>query len=582
VAPHARGQGGAAKQPFSTSNYLETPGVEQSLPGEADRRIARIPSDATTLSALLREGVARYGNREFLIADGRRVGYRAVERESARLALGMLAGGIGKGTRVGLLMPNGPDWILTWLAASRIGALVIPLSTFSQARELHWLLRNADIDTLFTSDRYLRHDYLARLEEIAPGLRGQSGDPIRVPELPYLRSVRVWGDDSRSWTRPAPASLHEAADAAGALDDAYLEAVEENVSPADLAVIIYTSGSTADPKGACHTQGTLVRHSRRVAEFLGGCEDDRLYAPPPFFWVGGFHRILYTMQIGAAMAFLDGFEPASALDLIKRERASILMLWPHQAKVLIEHPSYRAQDFDFVRSGPYAMLPEGRRPATPDRIANSIGMTESFAYHTIEATGAVLSEEKRGACGRPLPGMERQIRQPETGTTLGPGELGELCLRGFNLMQGLYKREREEVFTADGFYRTGDRGRIDRDDFYFFEGRLGDMIKTGGANVSPREVEIVLAAMEGVDQAHVVGVPDPEMGQIVVAGIVPISPSAPPKLDDLRERLRGELSAFKVPRHLLMLAPDELPFTDTGKLHPGRLRDLLTARVAAL
>ena len=554
--------------------------MEHDVPTDADRRIIRISSEATTLAELIREGAARHGEREFLIAEDRRLSYREVERESARLALGMLASGIGKGTRVGLLMPNGPDWVLSWLAASRIGALVIPLSTFSQARELHWLLRHADIDTLFCADAFLNHDYLARLEEIAPGLRAQTGDPIRVPELPYLRSVRVWGDDSRSWTRAARASLHEAADAVGELDDAYLAAVEASVSPADLAVIIYTSGSTADPKGACHSQGTLVRHSRVVAEFLGGGVEDRLYSPPPFFWVGGFHRILYAMQIGAAMAFLDAFEPGSALELIKRERASILMLWPHQAKLLLEHPDYRPQDFDFLLSAPYAMLTEERRPETPDRVANSIGMTESCSYHTIEATGASLPEEKRGACGRPLPGMERQIRNPDTGERLAPGELGELCVRGFNLMQGLYKREREEVFSADGFYRTGDRGRIDGDDFYFFEGRLGDMIKTGGANVSPREVEIVLATMEGVEQAHVVGVPDPEMGQIVVAGIVPLSPSAPPDLEELRERLRKELSAFKVPRHLLILAPEELPFTDTGKLHPGRLRDLLGGRVA--
>ena len=229
---------------------------------------------------------------------------------------------------------------------------------------------------------------------------------------------------------------------------------------------------------------------------------------------------------------------------------------------------------------PYAMLPEASRPVAPDLIANSIGMTESFAYHTIEATGAVLPEEKRGACGRPLPGMERQIRHPETGEPLAEGEQGELCLRGFNLMQGLYKREREEVFTPDGFYRTGDRGRIDADDYYSFEGRLGDMIKTGGANVSPREVEIVLAALDGVEQAFVAGVPDPEMGQIVVAGIVPTASSAPLQLDRLREQLRRELSAFKVPKHLLTLAPEEIPYTDSGKLHPRRLHELLAARVA--
>jgi acyl-CoA synthetase (AMP-forming)/AMP-acid ligase II len=176
--------------------------------------------------------------------------------------------------------------------------------------------------------------------------------------------------------------------------------------------------------------------------------------------------------------------------------------------------------------------------------------------------------------------MQRQIRHLTTGEPVAPGEQGELWIRGFNLMQGLYKREREEVFTPDGFYRTGDRGRIDADDYYFFDGRLGDMIKTGGANVSPREVEIVLANMEGVEQAHVAGVSDPEMGQIVVAGIVPSSPATPPDLDDLREQLRRELSAFKVPRHLLTLAAEEIPFTDSGKLHPGRLRELLAARVA--
>ena len=155
---------------------------------QPDRRLTRIPSDAATLPALIREAAARHGDRQFLIAGERRLSYREVERESARLALGLLARGIGKGTRVGMLMPNGPDWVLAWLAAARIGALVIPLSTFSQARELHWLLRHADVDTLFATDRYLRHDYLARLEQIAPGLRGQQGDPILLTRCAEFRA----------------------------------------------------------------------------------------------------------------------------------------------------------------------------------------------------------------------------------------------------------------------------------------------------------------------------------------------------------------------------------------------------------
>ncbi len=548
------------------------------MDGRAGDRIVHLPGHALTVPELIREQVARHGDRLFLIDGERRLTYREVERRSAELARGLIAGGVGKATRVGLLMGNGPDAVIAWLAASRAGALVVPLSTFSRARELHWLLRHADVHTLLTTDRYLRHDYLERLEEIAPGLAGQEPGSLLVPELPQLRAVRVWGG-GRSWAFEEPAALEAAAAAVPGIDEAFLRAIEDSVSPADLAVMIYTSGSTADPKGAYHSHGTLVRHSRIVSEFLGGGPGDRVYAPPPIFWVGGFHRILHTLQIGAAMTFLETFEAGAALEMIRRERVSILMLWPHQCKALLEHPDYREGELDFLQAAPYPLLREGERPESPDLVANSIGMTESFSYHTVEATGAVLPVEKRGACGRPVPGTERQIRDPGTGERLPAGTSGELCLRGFNVMQGLYKREREEVFMPDGFYRTGDRGYIDADDYYFFEGRLGDMIKTGGANVSPREVEAVLVSLDEVEQAHVVGVDDPEMGQVVVAGIVPATPGKPLDTDALRARLREQLSAFKVPRHMVPLEADEIPFTDTGKLHGKRLRELLAARV---
>jgi acyl-CoA synthetase (AMP-forming)/AMP-acid ligase II len=305
-----------------------------------------------------------------------------------------------------------------------------------------------------------------------------------------------------------------------------------------------------------------------------------MYAPMPFFWVGGFHRLLCIMQVGGAIVFLDAFDAGEVLDLVHRERITTLVVWPHQAKALAEHPSFRAADFARMHSAPYPLLPETRRPSAPDLIPNSIGMTETFAYHTVDPTGFVLPDDKRGACGHALPGMERRIFDPDTGQEVAAGEVGELRVRGFNLMQGLYKREREDVFEPDGFYRTGDRGRIDPDGVYFFEGRIGDMIKTGGANVSPREVEAVLNAFEEVEQAHVVGVADPDMGEIVVAAIVP-SGAASLDADTLRGRLRAQLSAFKVPRKLVPCSLDDLPRTDAGKLHPGRLREWLAGRIAA-
>jgi acyl-CoA synthetase (AMP-forming)/AMP-acid ligase II len=533
--------------------------------------------EALALPGFLRAQARAHGERELLVAGARRLTYRQVERESARLARGLLAAGVGKGSRVALLMPNGPDWVIAWLAAGRIGALVIPLSTFYQARELGWVLRHADVHTLLTCDRYLGHDYLERLEQVAPSLRAQRDRrPLRLPELPYLRAVRVWGAGRRPWADEGGAAL---VDAEPALDEEFLRAVEDSVLPADLAVLLYTSGSTAEPKGVCHTHGTLVRHSRLVTRFLGGAPDDRMLSPAPFFWVGGFHRLLHVLHIGGAMLFLDAFDAGAALELIRRERATILVLWPHQAKALLEHPGLRPDDLRGLRSAPWRLLPAARRAPAPDLVPNSIGMTETFAYHTIDPAGTVLRDAKRGACGHALPGMERRIADPHSGAPLPPGAEGELQVRGFNLMQGLYKREREQVFERDGFYRTGDRGRIDADGCYFFSGRLGDMIKTGGANVSPREVEAALLSLPGVAEACVAGVPDAELGELVAAAVVAergarLDPEA------LRAQLRGQLSAFKVPRHLFAFEPDELPRTDAGKVHPARLRERLIERVA--
>ena len=532
-----------------------------------------------TLAELVRGLAERHGEREALVQGERRIDFAGLERASAELALGLVAGGAGKGTRIALLMPNGPDCVIAWLAAARIGALVIPLSTFYPARELHWVLRHADVHTLLCRDRYLNHDYLERLEKLAPSLAGSAGPPLYLPELPFLRAVWAWGDGERSWTRPGPGGLAEQGRETPGVDEALLRELEDCVSPADPTLIIYTSGSTAEPKGAVHTHGAILRHTRSVNEYLPSGPGDSCFFPAPFFWVGGLQRQIHTLYGGARTLFLESFDAADAIDLIEREGATHLMVWPHQAKAIREHPRFAGLDLSRLRSAPFDFLPQERRPSAPDRVPNIIGMTETFAHHTIEAAGTELPPEKRGACGRALPGMERRIVEPENGRPAAPGELGELWVRGPTVTQGLYKREREEVFTPDGFYRTGDRGAIDADDYYFFHGRLGDMIKTGGANVSPREVEGVLLSLDEIEQACVVGIEDPEMGQIVVAAAVPAA--EPPDEVELRARLRELLSAFKVPRRFLWLASGELPLTDSGKLHPGRVRDLVRRLLAA-
>jgi acyl-CoA synthetase (AMP-forming)/AMP-acid ligase II len=191
-----------------------------------------------------------------------------------------------------------------------------------------------------------------------------------------------------------------------------------------------------------------------------------------------------------------------------------------------------------------------------------------------------LPEKLRGSFGRSVPGLEHKVVEPETGRTLGPDELGEICARGYAVMQGLYKVEREEAFDTDGYYHTGDAGYFSADGHLFFKGRLGEMIKTGGANVAPRELELVIATLPEVLAAHAVGVPDPARGENVAVAVV-LREGAKLDAKTLHARLKDQLSAYKLPRHTFFVTSAEIPMTDSGKLDRRKLRDALAQRVAA-
>jgi len=543
-----------------------------------------LPEEHATVGGWIRHLAEREGDRILIVGESGPLSYREADLASRRIARGMLATGMGKGTRVGVLLPNGPEWVLAWLAAARIGALVVPLNTFYQARELGWVLRHADVDTLLTTARFLSHDYLERLERFAPELAGAGEAPLHIGALPFLRQVRIWtsSGDERPWTSGGRAALEAAADATPGIDEALLAEVEREVRPADPMVVVYSSGSTADPKGAIHGHGSTIRHAFNLNQQRDLERDDRVYSPMPFFWVGGFvFTLLSTMHLGARLYVQDVFDPGRTLDLIEEERITIVAGWPHYGKAMAEHPSFAGRDLSSIRTGNlYDLLPEEARPADPELRSNSLGMTETCGPHTFGAMNQDLPEKLRGSFGRAVPGLEHKIVSPETGEELSGDTLGEIFVRGASVMQGLYKQERGDVFDADGYYPTGDGGSFSADGHLFFKGRLGDLIKTAGANVTPREVELVLESLPGVARAHVVGVPDPDRGENVAAAVV-LAPDAEPDVAALQQALRLELSVYKVPRHILFLAAPEIPMTDTGKLDARRLKRLLAERVAA-
>jgi acyl-CoA synthetase (AMP-forming)/AMP-acid ligase II len=406
---------------------------------------------------------------------------------------------------------------------------------------------------------------------------------VLVEDMPYLRQVYVVGACTRPWARSLDLS-----DDGGALDgelsraeygsEDLLTAVEDAVTPADLMAVIFTSGATSDPKGVMHTHGAQVRHGWNLAHHFGAgtSQADRVFCALPFFWIGGLsYQLLGALAVGSTVLCVERFTAEAALDLMERERATRFVGWGSQVSAVLEHPSTPQRD---LSSAPMFAPRVGDEADTGLRHT-SLGMTETSGPHTAcppAEAGRLLPEEMRGSFGRPLPFVHHRIVNPETGAVVGDGEEGELCVRGYNLMAGLYKRERADIFDDDGWYHTGDRC-VFRDGYLYYLGRLGDMIKSRGANVAPREVESVLEARAEVQAAIVVGLPDPDHGEIVAAVVVPTYPGAV-DVAALAAHAREHLSPYKVPGEITVLDEDAVPWLPTGKPDKQAVVTLLMAR----
>jgi acyl-CoA synthetase (AMP-forming)/AMP-acid ligase II len=507
----------------------------------------------------------------FLITDNERLTFAEADAASLELADALLASGVGKGTRVGILFPNCAQWLICWLAAARIGALTVPLSTFAPGSELARLLRHTDVQVVLMGQSVAGRDLVERVQDALPGVF-DGGSAIAQPATPYLRRIHVWPSCDRSWASPWLQRTESAASLAFS--------AEEEVRPADDLVVVTTSGTTAQPKSVVHTHGSLVRHAYILARHRGVTSADRIYSPMPFFWVGGLTMVvLQALSTGAAILAQDVFEAGSTLALLERERATFISCWAQASQAMADHPDFAKRDLSSVRGGTMLeALPPDRRPSEPDLMPNLLGMTETGGPHTMaEVPDTPLPPELRGSFGVPLPGVvSHRIVDPATGAEAAPGQEGEIQVRGQILMNGIYKQERHEVFGPDGWYATGDRGWFDDSGHLHFTGRASTLIKTAGSNVSPAEVESVLDSMPEILHSFVVALPHPVRGQVVGAAVV-ASHGARLSVEAVVAHARRNLSTFKVPTVIRLVAETELPMLPTGKVDRQALVGLLTA-----
>ena len=393
---------------------------EHDWAGLADcRYMPRIPP---SIPALLAHAIASHPERPAFVLDEAVITYGDLEARSGLFARQLLAAGIGKGGRVGIMLPNDESFLISWLGAARIGAIAITLPSLATAPEIARIARHADLELLIAPRHYLHHDYMPRIAEAFAGIAAQS-IPYALPDYPFLRGVWMWcagNSDCPAWARRVDLA------APCAMSGDMLAAAEASVHPGDPAGIIYTSGSTAEPKGVIHSQASFIRAGLKLAASFDYRPGERAFASMPFFWVGGLTTTAMCLLTVGGTILASRKTGAELLDFIEAQRTTAVVSWPHIMRAMANDPSFAGRDWSAMRNGLfYEALPADRKPADLSLLATPIGMTETNGPYTI--VDRHLGEDQRGSLGRLMPGVEARLIDPESGAMLGQWQGGDLA-----------------------------------------------------------------------------------------------------------------------------------------------------------
>jgi len=528
-----------------------------------------------TLGGLLDEIAAARPRAEAVVHRDERLTYGHLRARVDTLARALLALGVKHGDRVALLLPNRPEWLIGAFAAAKAGAITVAISTFSTPREIAWTLEHAQPRVVITLESFRGREYLSAIHAVCPELASAAPGALRSPRLPELRAVVSIDERRHDGVLPWARLLEDTP----TVNATALAVTQAAVKPTDIALVLYTSGSTATPKGVTLAHGGVVANGFDIGERMHLTARDRVWLTVPLFWsFGSANALPAVLTHGGGFVLQDSFEPGEALALLDDERCSVYYGMANMARAILEHPDRPRRALAAMRTGLTIGLPEDVEmtmdAVNARELCNVYGATET--YGNCAVTDAHDPRELRLTTqGRPLPGMEIYVVDPATGQALPPGEVGEFRVKG-HLTPGYY-REPEQTgaaFDAEGAFITGDLGVVREDGRVSFRGRLKELIKTGGANVAPLEVEAVLMSHPAVQQAYVVGVADRARGEVGVAA-VELRAGASATAEALTAFCRERLASYKVPARIVFRTAEEFPRTATGKVQKPRLREEL-------
>ena len=531
---------------------------------------------ATTLGDLLLTAADSNPEGVAVVLPEKRVSYSRLAEQALAGARSLRAMGIERGDHVGIYLPTCSEFLRAMFSISLLGCVVVPINARYRPEEIAYVAENADLKAIFTSNKFVENvDLLGRLAEALPGLKdNKSSKKLGLKGFPDLRAVISLSGDVVSGfvNRDDFDQLADGIDE----DEVHIRRLQTRLgSP---ALMLYTSGTTAHPKGCLISHEAMVRSSIALARRYEIESTDKFWSPLPMFHIAAILPLVAIFDVGGSYVTAEHFEAGAALQMLEREKVTVTYpcFWVIMGD-LVQHPTFKDIDLGSIRlmnanfAVQPAMVAESMEAAMPDTVyVGTFGMTETAGTVT---TGRVSDsrEQRFTRLGEPMPGLEVKIISPETGEELAVGEQGECLIRGYSMFSEYYKSPEKtaEALDAEGWFYSGDICSLDEDGQLMFHGRLKDMLKVGGENVAAAEIEACLQQHDAVQLAQVVGVPDPRYHE-VAAAFIQLAEGASVEADELIAHCKEKIAGFKVPRYIRFVT--EWPMSST-KIQKFRLAE---------
>jgi fatty-acyl-CoA synthase len=523
---------------------------------------------ARTLGGVLDEVSAIQANAPAVFYFGETLSYRDLQSRSRDVARALVALGVRKGDRVAALLGNEPDWLTVCFGCAYIGAIFVPLNTWYKSSEIDWTLRHCGMSVLVFAPSFLKQDFGAILNQLVPELKSSVPGELKSARYPALRGLIAYGAKQAGafgWQEFLALGRDVASDE--------VATAEAKVTARDIAYILYTSGSTAEPKGVMLNHGSLIENSFGLGDRRNINADDRIWLGSPLFYgLGAANALPIALTHGSSLVLQGSFDPRVAIEIIAKTKATAYYGTGNMTRAILDHRDYAPAKVATMKKGTAGTVPSYKHMTLVEmgvsQASSVYGLTESYGNATVSNFDDPI-DVKINTCGAPLPGMEMKIVDPQTFQQVPRGQIGLVLLRG-HTTPGYFNNPEEtsRALMPDGFFNTGDLGHFDEAGRFLFHARMKEVLKCNGINVSPLEVEQLLIQHPDVKDAHVVGVPDEVHGEVIVAFV---QSDCALTEDSLRSFVKERAASFKVPHHVFVRNETQLPRLASGKIAKYKL-----------